>query len=121
MFSSARDMVLFLAANLGELPQERSLHDAMQLSHEDVLTIGPRNKQGLAWEVLNEAGETIVEKKGGLNNSSTYVGMIKSSKLGVAVLWNRGDQEAVEVGRRILIDLARLEPIRIYLSPSGLK
>src|SRR5262249_57030918 len=41
MYSSARDMALFLAANLGELPVERSLREAMNLAHQDVWIIGP--------------------------------------------------------------------------------
>jgi hypothetical protein len=36
--------------------------------------------------------------------------MLRRAKLGVVILWNRGNQEAVEAGRRILLELARQEP-----------
>src|SRR5262249_58245839 len=62
MYSSARDKAVFLAANLGELPVERSLREAMRLAQQDVWTIGPRNRQALAWEVLVGDAPTITEK-----------------------------------------------------------
>jgi beta-lactamase class C len=107
MFSSTRDMAVFLAANLGELPRPNAVQDAMALAQQGAIAIAPRVMQGLAWEVLRERGETMVEKKGGLNNNSSYIGFIKRAKLGIVVLWNRGNQPAVETGRRILLELAQ--------------
>ncbi len=109
MFSSARDMAVLIAANLGELPRQAALQDAMRFAQQGVITIGPRNMQTLAWELLRDGKQTIAEKQGGLNNNSIYIGMIKRAKLGIVILWNRGDQEAVAVGRRILRELARQE------------
>jgi beta-lactamase class C len=106
MFSSPRDMAVFLAANLGELPVERALRDAMALAHRGVLAIGPRNRQALAWEVLSGDGSAIVEKYGGLYNASAYVGMVPSRRLGVVILGNRGNQYPHEVGRPLLLELA---------------
>src|ERR671925_151483 len=51
MYSSPRDMGVFLAANLGELPIERSLREAMVLAQQGIVPIGRRNEQALAWEV----------------------------------------------------------------------
>src|SRR5215467_9072739 len=106
MYSSARDMAVFLAANLGELPVERSLREAMTLAHQSVWTIGPRNRQALAWEVLGTDAPTITEKYGGLHNASAYIGMILRHKLGIVILGNRAKQYPNEVGRRILLELA---------------
>ena len=39
MFSSARDMAALIAANLGELPIDRTLHEAMQLTQQGVFKI----------------------------------------------------------------------------------
>jgi hypothetical protein len=33
--------------------------------------------------------------------------MVKRAKLGIVILCNRGNQETVETGRRILLELAR--------------
>jgi CubicO group peptidase (beta-lactamase class C family) len=46
MFSSPRDMALFLAANLGELPTQPTLHEAMALAQRRVVNISERNLLG---------------------------------------------------------------------------
>jgi beta-lactamase class C len=106
MFSSPRDMAVFLAANLGELPLSPSLQAAMALAQRPVLRIGPSNLQALAWEIVTE-DPAIVEKYGGLNNASAYVGMMQSRKLGIVILSNRGNHYPSEHGRRIMLELAR--------------
>jgi len=112
MYSSGRDMAVFLAANLGELPVERSLRAAMNLAHQDVWIIGPRNRQALAWEVLRVDAPTITEKYGGLHNASAYIGMMPRCRLGIVILGNRGKQYPNEVGRRILLELAASRRLR---------
>jgi beta-lactamase class C len=107
MFSSARDLAVFLAANLGELPHDRLLQEAMDFAQQSRFTVTSQNGQALAWEVLHESEQTIVEKSGGLNNTSIYIGIIKPARVGIVVLANRGNQETIAMGRRILIDLAR--------------
>jgi beta-lactamase class C len=106
MYSSPRDMAVFLAANLGELPIEPALRQAMALAQQSVLTIGPHNRQALAWEIISGEGPTIVEKYGGLDNASAYIGMLPGRDLGVVILGNRGNQYPNEVGRRLLLELA---------------
>jgi beta-lactamase class C len=107
IYSSARDMATFLAANLGELPLDATLRAALAFSHQAAFRITPRNSQALAWEIIHEGELTIVEKNGGLTNASSYVGMIPSRKLGIVILSNRGDQYPAEVGRCIMLALAR--------------
>jgi beta-lactamase class C len=104
MYSSPRDMAVFLAANLGELPVERSLREAMALAQQGIVTIGPHIRQGLAWEISD--APTIVDKYGGLHNASAYIGMMPRRKLGIVILGNRGNQYPNEVGRQIMLDLA---------------
>jgi beta-lactamase class C len=106
IYSSPRDMAVFLAANLGELPVERSLREAMALAQQGIVTIGPRNEQALAWEISFGDEPTIIEKYGGLQNASAYIGMMPRRKLGIVILGNRGNQYPNEVGRRIMLDLA---------------
>jgi len=45
MYSSPRDMMVFLAANLDELPLDQSLRDAMALAHRKVFRVGRLNSQ----------------------------------------------------------------------------
>ena len=106
MYSSPRDMAIFLAANLGELPIEQTLLEAMTLTQQGVVTIGPRSRQALAWEISFADAPTIVEKYGGLHNASAYIGMMPRRKLGIVILGNRGNQYPNEVGRRIMLELA---------------
>ena len=50
---------------------------------------------------------TIIDKNGGLQNTSTYIGFARQQKLGVVILSNRGEQDATKVGRQILHALAQ--------------
>ena len=74
------------------------------------------SQQALAWEVLSGKGPAIVEKYGGLNNASAYIGMMPSRKLGIVILGNRGNQYPNEPGRRILLELAAA-PLQPTTSP----
>jgi len=51
MYSSARDMARFLAANLGELPIDPVLQAAMRDAQHCMFPMTRRVTQGLAWEV----------------------------------------------------------------------
>jgi beta-lactamase class C len=111
MFSSARDMAALLAANLSELPVDRELTQAMQLTQRGIFTISPNITQALAWEVNHYGGPIIVDKPGGLENSSTYIGMVPAKRLGIVILSNRGYQHPYEIARATLLpELARRPP-----------
>lgn len=110
MFSSARDMAVFLAANMDEVPAEPALKEAMALAQRNAFTVIPGVEQALAWERLTMDGITVVDKLGGLDDTSTYIGMVPDKKLGLVILSNRGFQDAAEAGRRILRELARQMP-----------
>ena len=107
MYSSARDMAVFLAANLGALPNNRPLQDAMAFAQQGVFTVNPRFTQALGWQVVRNDDLTIVDKNGGLNNTSTYVGMIPQKRIGIVILGNRGKEPATRIGRQIMLALAR--------------
>ena len=109
MFSSARDMAVFLAANLGALPNQRALQEAMAFAQQAVFTVGPRFTQALAWQRVRNGDLTIVDKNGGLNNTSTYIGMIPEKRLGIVLLANCGNEPATRIGRQIMLALARSE------------
>jgi beta-lactamase class C len=110
MFSSARDLAVLLAANLGELPIDRTLQAAMQMARQGVFRISPRITQAMAWEVNDFGGPLIVDKPGGLNNSSTYLSLVPNERLAIVILSNRGFQHPYEVARHALLPaLARLQ------------
>lgn len=108
MYSSARDMAVFLAANLGDLPDQRPLQEAMVLAHQRVIAIDDHIDQALAWEV-HRGAPTIVDKYGGLNNASAYIGLMPSRKLGIVLLGNRGSMGVADAGRAIMAALAEAD------------
>jgi beta-lactamase class C len=107
IYSSSRDMATFLAANLGELPGHGPIENAMAFAHQGVFTVNPRLTIGLAWQIVSAGNFTMIDKNGGLGNTSTYIGFAPQKKLGVVVLVNRGKQHAVELGRQIIRALAQ--------------
>jgi beta-lactamase class C len=107
MYSSARDMARFLAANLGALPDNAPLQAAMALAQQGAFTVGPRFTQGLAWQRVKNDGLELVDKNGGLNNTATYIGMIPQRRLGIVILSNCGGEPATRIGRQIMLALAR--------------
>lgn len=107
IYSSSRDVATFLAANLGELPDHRPIENAMALAQQPVFTVGSHLKLGLAWQNVPSGNFTIIDKNGGLNNTSTYIGFAPQRKLGVVILVNRGKQHATGIGRQIIHALAQ--------------
>ena len=107
IYSSSRDMATFLAANLGELPGHGPIENAMAFAHQGVFTVSPRLTIGLAWQIVSAGNFTIMDKNGGLNNTSTYIGFAPQKKLGVVILVNRGRQKATIYGRQIIHALAQ--------------
>jgi len=114
MFSSARDLATFAAANLGEIAVEPGLAAAMQLAQQPVFHISPSSRQALAWEVNAFGGPIIVDKPGGIDNASSYLGLVPARKLGLVILVNRGDRNPHEIARTLILPaLERLgEPAR---------
>jgi beta-lactamase class C len=107
IYSSSRDMATFLAANMDELPEHQPMENAMALAQQPVFTVNPHFKQALAWQDVSAGNMTIIDKNGGLPNTSTYIGFAPQQKLGVVILYNRGKQHATGIGRQILHALAQ--------------
>jgi beta-lactamase class C len=106
MYASARDMAVFLAANLGELPEHAAMQAAMRTAQQGVFQSQDGAEQALAWEV-HKGEATIVDKFGGMDNASAYIGLIPERKVGIVILGNRGSMAIAEAGRTIILALAR--------------
>jgi beta-lactamase class C len=113
MFSSAHDLAILLAACLGERQMDPQLRAALQMTQRETFRVGAQFGQAMAWEIENPLGVTVVDKPGGLDNASAYIGLVADRKVGVVILANRGDMHPFEVARStILPELARLAPSR---------
>ena len=93
--------------NMDELSNHRPMENAMALAQQGVFQVNPHFKQGLAWQDVTAGNLTIIDKNGGLNNTSTYIGFAPRQKLGVVILVNRGKQRATGIGRQIIHALAQ--------------
>ena len=78
----------------------------MALAQEPVFTVNAHLKLGLAWQDVTGGNLRILDKNGGLNNTSTYIGFTPQQKIGIVILVNRGKQHATAIGRQILHALA---------------
>src|SRR5215831_9733316 len=103
IYSSARDMARFL----GAVGEHRELQEAMAFAQQGAFAVNPRFTQALAWQRVKNDGLEIVDKNGGLNNTSTYIGMMPKERLGIVILSNWGGEPATRIGRQIMLALAR--------------
>jgi beta-lactamase class C len=109
MFSSAHDLSVLLAAYLDETSADPQLRRAMLLTQREAFRVSPQYGQAMAWETDHTDGITIVDKPGGLNNASAYIGLVPERKLGIVLLVNRGDAYPFETARTTLLpELAKL-------------
>jgi serine-type D-Ala-D-Ala carboxypeptidase/endopeptidase len=101
--STARDMLTFLAANIGL--QESSLYEAMQLTHEPLYRVNESMSMrvGLAWHIRIQGALRIIEHHGATGGYWGYAGFIKDQQIGVVVLtntFNNIDQIGLDLLRR---------------------
>jgi beta-lactamase class C len=62
--------------------------------------------QAMAWEV-HDGDEKVVDKYGGMNNATAYIGLMPGHAIGIVILGNRGGMALSGAGRRIMSALAR--------------
>jgi beta-lactamase class C len=103
MFSTARDLSLLLAACLDDGSVNPHLWDALQMTQREAFRIGPQAGQAMAWETIGTNGPTIVDKPGGLNNASAYIGLVPERRIGLVILANRGDMHPFEAARSTIL------------------
>lgn len=108
MFTSARDLAIFLAACLGDGAPDPQLREALQMAQREMFRVSPQFGQAMAWETVYADGLSIVDKPGGLNNASAYIGLVPGRKVGILLLANRGDFPHEIARNRVLPALSRL-------------
>ncbi|MCP3374062.1 serine hydrolase [Bradyrhizobium cajani] len=108
MFSSARDLATFVAACIDGRSVNPHLREALRMTQREAFHVDDKFGQGMAWETVHLPGVTIVDKPGGLNNASGYIGLVPTRRLGIVLLANRGEYPHEIARYRILPALARL-------------
>ncbi len=111
--STANDMLLFLAANLGFT--KSALTPAMQKTHATKNSTGRPNLEiALGWHILKKEGSEIIWHNGGTGGYRSFLGFDKSKGLGVVVLSN-STNDIDDIGRHLLsskFELAKLDPAK---------
>jgi beta-lactamase class C len=109
MFSSARDLATFLAACIDGAAIDPQLRRALQMTQHETFVVSEKFGQAMAWETVHLNDVDIVDKPGGLNNASAYVGLVPAHKIGIVLLANSGNFPHEIARYRVLPELAREE------------
>lgn len=97
--SSVRDLLAFLAANMG-LSNSR-LYTAMQITHAPIFRVDLEMQVGLAWHVRTRGEIQIIEHHGATGGYWGYIGFIQDEQRGVVILTNTY-KDIDEIGLRLL-------------------
>ncbi len=106
LYSTARDMMNFLKANLG-VYGPINIINAMEYAQKSYFTVNQNLTMGLGWQrFTNDSNLLIIDKNGGLPGFSSYIGFIKGpKKIGIVILTNKRGVNDTELGRKILSEL----------------
>ncbi len=108
--STARDMLAFLAANMG-LRRSR-LHSAMRTTHEARHDAGsPNMRIGLGWH-LRRGEREVVWHNGGTGGYRSFAGFVDDSQIGVVVLSNTSTSPD-DIGFHLLDPSSPLREIKV--------
>jgi beta-lactamase class C len=84
------------------------LREALQMTQREMFRVNEEFGQAMAWETVDAGGVDVVDKPGGLNNASAYMGLVPGSKVGVVLLANRADFPHEIARNHLLPALSRL-------------
>ncbi|QOZ73638.1 serine hydrolase [Bradyrhizobium arachidis] len=108
MFSSARDLGAFVAASVDGRSVDPHLREALRMTQHEVFRVDEKFGQAMAWENVRLPGVSIVDKPGGLNNASGYLGLVPARRIGIVLLANRSEYPHEIARYKILPALAHL-------------
>ena len=97
--STVRDMLTFLAANLGL--KDTHLYTAMLLTHEPRFPVNDSMQVGLAWHMSRRGKLEIIEHHGATGGYWAFAGFVKEIQTGVVILTNTF-QDIDDIGHRLL-------------------
>ena len=108
MFSSARDIATFAAACVDGRSADPHLREALRMTQHESFRVDEKFGQAMAWETVHLPGVNVVDKPGGLNNASGYIGLVPAQRIGIVLLANRGEYPHEIARYKILPALAQL-------------
>lgn len=108
MFSCARDLATFVAACVDGRSVGPHLREALRMTQHEAFRVDEKFGQGMAFETVHLPGVTVVDKPGGLNNATGYLGLVPARRIGIVLLANRGEYPHEIARYKILPALAHL-------------
>lgn len=109
--STARDMLTFLAANMGLKPS--GLYSAMQTTHQSRHDAGSAQMRiGLGWHIRMREDREIIWHNGGTGGYRSFIGFLRDEPTGVVVLTNTSTS-ADDIGFHLLDPSIPLREIRV--------
>jgi len=108
IYSTAKDMLTFLAANMGV--KEPNLSGAMDMAHKVRVAAGKTMKVGLGWHIRDNEKTQIIWHNGGTGGYCSFCGFLKDKKIGVIVLTNM-NISADDIGFHLLDSSYELKQI----------
>jgi CubicO group peptidase (beta-lactamase class C family) len=113
--STANDLLIFLAANLGYVKTPLAADMAAEVSVRRP-TGTPNLEIAYAWHVLTKDGNSIVWHNGGTGGYRTFMGYDPKRRAGIVVLANISTPEGTDdIGRHLLdasYPLLKIEPLK---------
>jgi D-alanyl-D-alanine-carboxypeptidase/D-alanyl-D-alanine-endopeptidase len=97
--STARDLLTFLAANMGL--KESRLYPAMQVTHEPRYPVNESLQVGLGWHIQTAGDMQIIWHHGATGGYWGFAGFVKDKQTGVVVLTNTF-RDIDDIGLRLL-------------------
>jgi len=108
MFASARDLATFVAAYVDGRAIDPHLREALRMTQHETFRVDEKFGQAMAWETVHLPDATVVDKPGGLNNASGYIGLVPARRIAIVLLANRGEYPHEIARYKILPAVARL-------------
>src|SRR5438552_612855 len=106
------DMLNAWTPQSGERPGKQRIYThagyvLLQLAQRETCNVSEKVGQAMAWENIHLNDVEIVDKPGGLNNATAYLGLMPAHKTGIVLLANRGEFPHEIARYRVLPELAR--------------
>jgi beta-lactamase class C len=84
------------------------LGQALRMTQQEMYRVSEKFGQSMAWENVRLDNLEVVDKPGGLNNASAYIGLVPALKIGIVLLANNGNFPHEIARYSVLPKLARL-------------
>lgn len=103
LWTTARDMLRFIEANLGDMKMPPDLMHAIVMTHEELFRATPDHAVGMGWEERQRGRALLISKDGLDSGFASWVGFQPKQDRGIAILKNGGTEgEPTDLGQQLL-------------------